>query len=79
MHRFDITHYNERFSGKGRLTGREMLAILPEIGELADIAVDDGEPSPVATHADLARFARRAQGVLDDAATDGVVIVQVRW
>lgn len=76
MHRFDITHYNERFSGKGRLTGREMLVMLPEIGELADIAVDDGEPSPVATHADLARFARRVQGVLNNAATDGVVIVQ---
>jgi len=76
MHRFDITHYNERFSGKGRLTGREMLAILPEIGELAHVVADDAEPSPVATHVDLARFARRVQGVADDESVDGVVIVQ---
>lgn len=73
--RFDITHYNERFSGKGRLTGREMLAMLPEIAELAHVAPDDAEPSPVATHADLAGFARRVQSIADDFTADGIVVV----
>ena len=76
MHRFDIAHYNERFSGEGRLDGRAILAMLPEISDVAHVVADGVEPSPVATHGDLARFARRVQGVADDESVDGVVIVQ---
>ena len=76
VNRFDITHYNVRYSGKGRLTGREMLDQLPELANFADIEPDEAEPIPVATHADLARLARHMQGVVDRADIDGAVVVQ---
>lgn len=76
MHRFDITHYNVRFSGKGRLSAREMLAQLPELAGFADIEPDDNEPLPVATHGDLARLAEHMQGLVDRIDIDGAVIVQ---
>jgi L-asparaginase len=76
INRFDITHYNIRHSGKGRLTAREMMAQLPEIEGFADVEPDENEPFPVATHADLARFARHMQGVLDRPEIDGAVVVQ---
>jgi L-asparaginase len=75
-HRFDITHYNVRHSGKGRLSAREMLAHLPELAEFADIEPDENEPFPVATHANLARFARHVQSIVDRADIDGAVVVQ---
>ncbi|MFN3889503.1 MAG: asparaginase [Beijerinckiaceae bacterium] len=76
MHRFDITHYNMRFSGKGRLTAREMLAQLPEISGFAHVEPDDSDPMPVATHGDLARLARHMQRTMDRGDIDGAVIVQ---
>lgn len=76
INRFDISHYNIRYSGKGRLTAREMIAQLPEIEGFADVEPDGNEPFPVATHADLARLARHMQGVLDRPEIDGAVVVQ---
>jgi len=76
MHRFDITHYNVRYSGKGRLTARQMLEQLPEVGGFADVEPDENDPFPVATHADLARFARHVQGVVERGDIDGAVVVQ---
>ena len=76
INRFDITHYNIRHSGKGRLTARAMIDQLPEIAGFADIEPDENDPFPVATHADLARFARHMQGVLDRPEIDGAVVVQ---
>lgn len=75
-HRFDITHYNVRFSGKGRLSAREMLAHLPELADFADVEPDDNQPFPVATHGDLARLAGHMQAVVDRIDIDGAVIVQ---
>lgn len=76
IHRFDISHYNVRYSGKGRLTARQMLEQLPELSGFADLEPDENEPFPVATHADLARFARHMQSVVDRADIDGAVVVQ---
>ncbi|MBX9757512.1 MAG: asparaginase [Beijerinckiaceae bacterium] len=76
MHRFDITHYNVRSSGKERLTAQQMLDQLPELAGFADVEPDGNDPFPVATHANLAHFARHMQGVVDRADVDGAVVVQ---
>jgi L-asparaginase type II len=74
--RLDFTDYNARLSGKPTLTGREMVAALPEIDTFADIVFDDEGPHPQATHEDIRKLAR----FLDDAARrddlDGIVWVQ---
>lgn len=75
-HRLDITHYNIRSSGKERLTARQMLEHFPEIADIADVTPDEGPPLPVATHGDLARFARHIQAVVDRPEVDGAVVVQ---
>lgn len=76
MHRFDLTNYNIRLSGKERLTARELLEHFPEIAEVADVEPDENEPFLVNTHANLARFARHMQGVVDRPDIDGAVVVQ---
>ena len=74
--RLDLTSYNIRLSGKPVLTGREMVAALPEINGFADIVFDDEAPRPQGTHEDIRKLAR----FLDTAARrddiDGVVWVQ---
>lgn len=74
--RMDLTHYNVRFSHKGRLSGAEILAALPELQDFADVAVDPAAPPPVATHADLCGLAVHVQAVVDGADVDGVVFAQ---
>jgi len=74
--RLDFTSYNVRLSGKPPLTGREMVAALPEINDIADIVYDDQAPHPQGTHDEirkLAQFMDRAAG-RDD--IDGIVWVQ---
>ena len=56
--RMDLTHYNIRHSGKGRLSPREMVAALPEINALAEIVYDDGV-NEQATHEDLRKLAQK--------------------
>lgn len=76
MHRFDLTNYNIRLSGKERLTARELLDHFPEIAEVADVEPDENEPFLVNTHGNLARFARHMQSVVDRPDVDGAVVVQ---
>jgi L-asparaginase len=74
--RLDLTSYNVRLSGKPPLTGREMIAALPEITTIAEIVFDDDGPHPQGTHEDIRKLAR----LLDNAARrddiDGIVWVQ---
>jgi L-asparaginase len=74
--RLDLTSYNFRLSGKPTMTGREMVAALPEINTVAEIVFDDEGPRPQGTHEDLRKLAR----FLDTAARrddiDGIVWVQ---
>src|SRR5271163_960011 len=74
--RLDLTSYTSRLSGKPTLTGREMIAALPEIDAFAEIVFDDEGPHPQATHEDIRKLAR----FLDNAARredlDGIVWVQ---
>jgi L-asparaginase len=74
--RLDFTSYNSRLSGKPRLTGREMIAALPEINTFAEIIFDDDGPHEQGTHEDIRKLAR----FLDNAArrddVDGIVWVQ---
>ncbi len=74
--RLDYTSYNVRLSGKPPLNGRQMVAALPEINDIADIVYDDEGPHPQGTHDEilkLAQFMDRAAG-RDD--IDGIVWVQ---
>ena len=74
--RMDFTGYNVRLSGKPSLSGREMVAALPEIDTIAEIVFDDEAPHPQGTHEDIRKLAR----FLDSAARrddiDGIVWVQ---
>ncbi len=74
--RMDFTGYNVRLSGKPTLTGREMVAALPEIDTIAEVVFDDEAPHPQGTHEDIRKLAR----FLDSAARrddiDGIVWVQ---
>jgi L-asparaginase len=74
--RLDLTSYNFRLSGYPTLTGREMIAALPEIDNFAEIVFDDEGLHPQGTHEDIRKLAR----FMDDAARrddlDGIVWVQ---
>lgn len=74
--RMDFTGYNILLSGKPPLSGREMVAALPEIDAIAEIIHDDVPPRPQATHESLRELAR----FLDTAARrddiDGIVWCQ---
>ena len=56
--RMDFTSYNTRLSGKPPLTGREMVAALPEIDAVAEIVFDDAGPHPQGTDEDIRKLAR---------------------
>ena len=74
--RLDLIGYNVRLSGRPPLTGREMVAALPEVESIAEIVFDDAAPHPQATHDDIRKLAQ----FLDTAARrddlDGIVWVQ---
>jgi L-asparaginase type II len=74
--RMDMTGYSEKLSGLPRLTGAEMLAALPEIGGIADVTLDPGNPHEMATPAALRRLGLHIEAVLRDDAVDGVTWVQ---
>jgi len=72
--RMDFTRYGR--SGKPRMTGEELLPTLPELGALANIDVDAGNPHDVATHDDLRRLAVKIEKILQGDEVDGIVFVQ---
>mgnify|MGYP006269725601 CR=1 FL=1 len=74
--RMDLSHYNVRFSGKGLLSTREMVAAIPEIEAIAEIVHDDDGPNDQATHEHLRLLARKMNGVLARPDIDGIVYVQ---
>src|ERR1700692_3844226 len=72
--RMDLLRY--RLSGIPRLTGAQMLEPLPEIGKIARIEVDKGNPYGQASYEDLRKLALRADAVLRSPEVDGLVYVQ---
>ncbi len=72
--RMDFTRYGR--SGKPRMTGEELLPTLPELGALADIDVDAGNPQEIATHDELRRLAVKIDKILKGDEVDGVIFVQ---
>jgi L-asparaginase len=72
--RMDFTRYSR--SGHPRMTGEELLATLPELGRMARVEVDPGNPHAVATPDDLRRLARHANGLLVRGEADGLVLIQ---
>lgn len=72
--RMDFTRYSR--SGNPRMTGEELLATLPEIGRLARVEVDEGNPHDVATLDDLRRLAVHAERLLARADLDGLILIQ---
>ena len=72
--RMDFTRYGR--SGKPRMTGEELLPTLPELGALADIDVDAGNPQEIATHDELRRLAVKIEKILKGDEVDGVIFVQ---
>ncbi|MEK9660122.1 MAG: asparaginase [Alphaproteobacteria bacterium] len=63
--RTDGLRYHEQYSGLGRMTGDELLAEIPELGDVARIEVDPGNEHAVATPADLVAFSRHVQSASD--------------
>ena len=74
--RMDLTHYNIRYSGKPRLTPREMLEAWPEISQYADTCVDDGPILEVTTHEDLRLLSLHIQVILKRNDIAGLVWIQ---
>lgn len=72
--RMDFLRY--RLSGYPRFTGEELLAAIPEISEIASVAVDVANPHEVATLEDLRQLALHATAVLARTDVDGLVLVQ---
>jgi L-asparaginase len=72
--RMDLLRY--RLSGYARLTGEQMLEPLPEIGRIARIEVDKGNPYGQGSYDDLRKLALRAEDVLRSPEVDGLVYVQ---
>lgn len=72
--RLDLARY--RKSGLPQLTGRELLDALPEIGSLAEVQIDDGNPHGIATLEDLRKLSLRVSDALERHEVDGVVFVQ---
>jgi L-asparaginase len=72
--RMDLLRY--RLSGNPRLTGEQMLEPLPEIGRIARVEVDKGNPYGQGSYEDLRKLALRAEDVLRSPEVDGLVYVQ---
>ena len=75
-HRMDLTHYNVKFSGKGLMSTRDMVAAIPEINAIAQIVFDDDGPNDQATHEHLRLLARKMNGILARPDIEGLVYVQ---
>lgn len=74
--RMDLTHYNVKFSGKGLMSTRDMVAAIPEVEAIAEIVHDDDGPNDQGTHEHLRLLARKMNGVLAREDIEGVVYVQ---
>ena len=72
--RMDLLRYRE--SGIPRLTGQQLLAPLPEIGEIARVTVEPGPPPDNTTHDALRKLSLRVNELLRSPDVDGVVYVQ---
>jgi L-asparaginase len=72
--RMDMVRY--RKSGRARLTGRELLASIPEISEKVEVEVDDANPYGIYSYEDYRRIALRAGEVLARPDVHGLVFVQ---
>jgi L-asparaginase len=72
--RMDFTRYSR--SGNPRMTGEELLATLPEIGRVARVEVDEGNPHAVATLEDLRQLALHANALMRRPDLDGMILVQ---
>jgi L-asparaginase len=58
------------------MTGEEMLAEIPEIGRVAHVEVDAGNPWDVATVDDMRKLAERMNALVQLEEVDGIVFVQ---
>jgi L-asparaginase len=74
--RMDMLRYANWISGRPPLTGRELLAAVPEIGGFAKVEVDDDNPYPIATADDLRALALRMELVARRDEIGGIVFVQ---
>ena len=74
--RMDLTHYNVKFSGKGLMSTRDMVAAIPEVHAIAEIVHDDDGPNDQSTPEHLRLLARKMNGVLAREDIEGVVYVQ---
>jgi len=72
--RMDFTNY--RRSGHPRMTAAELLAEIPEAGQIAVIEPEGGAPHEVATLENLRALALRVNELLQRQDLDGVVFVQ---
>jgi L-asparaginase len=72
----DLLRYAVWRSGRPPLTGRELLAALPEIGQIAKVEVDDANPYPIASADDLRAIALRMELVARRPEVGGIVFVQ---
>jgi L-asparaginase type II len=71
--RMDLTNY--RRSGRPRMTAAELLAELPEVGQVADVEPESAVHE-VATLEDLRRLALRVNALVQAPDVDGLVFVQ---
>jgi len=74
--RMDMLRYAEWISGRKPLKGHELLSALPEIGRIAKVEVDDGNPYPVDSAKGLQAIAARMELVARRPEVGGMVFVQ---
>ncbi len=72
--RLDLARY--RKSGRERLSGEALLELVPEIGALAQVHVDEGNPHAIARVEDLRALALRIKALFAQDEADGIVLVQ---
>jgi L-asparaginase len=74
--RMDMLRYAEWINGRKPLEGHELLSALPEIGRIAKVEVDDGNPYPVDSAKALQAIAARMELVARRPEVGGMVFVQ---
>ena len=74
LDRLDLARY--RKSGRERLSGEELLALVPEIRTVAQVHVDEGNPYAIARVEDLRALALRMKALFAQDEADGIVFVQ---
>jgi L-asparaginase len=74
--RLDMLRYMDVYSGRPRLTGDQLLEAVPEIGQLARVHVDPGNPFEMGTPDNLRLLAGHIAEVLQSQDVDGLVFVQ---